>query len=171
MSVRSVCISQFRSPVLLVVSDNEVYDIKGACERIFSLKMGSIVVYSGWLGILIDFKTEGETIKENQVMSAAGVCASSNNRTEYRGVLRARCETSGNARDCRLLNLTTGRAFVESFVPPVAGSEVTLHFRLPNGHQICASGVVTHHQFKVGFDVDFTELSVNDREQISGLLV
>ena len=103
-------------------------------------------------------------------MSAVGVCASSNNQAEYNGILRARCETSGKGRDCRLLNLTAGKAFVESFVPPVAGSKVTLHFRLPNGHQVCASGVVSHHQFKVGFDVDFTEMSAHDREQINCLV-
>lgn len=103
-------------------------------------------------------------------MSAVGVCASSNNRVEYRGFLRARCETNGNGRDCRVLNLSVGRVSVESFVPPVTGSEVTLHFRLPNGHQICASGVVSHHKFTVGFDVDFTEISAHDREQINSLV-
>ena len=103
-------------------------------------------------------------------MSAVGVCASSNNRVEYQGFLRARCETNGNGRDCRLLNLTSRRAFVESYVPPVTGSQVTLHFRLPNGHQICTSGVVSHHKFSEGFDVNFTDLSAYDREQINGLL-
>ena len=116
------------------------------------------------------FRTGDKIIKENQVMSAVGVCASSNSRTEYTGALRARCETNGNGRDCRVLNLTSGRAFVESFVPPVTGSQVVLHFRLPNGHQICTIGVVSHHQFTVGFDVDFTEMSALDREQINGLL-
>lgn len=116
------------------------------------------------------FETEDKIIKENQVMSAVGVCTSSNSRTEYKGSLRARCETNGNGRDCRVLNLTSRKAFVESFVPPVTGSQVMLHFRLPNGHQVCASGVVSHHQFTVGFDVDFTELSAHDREQINGLL-
>jgi hypothetical protein len=116
------------------------------------------------------FTTEDKIIKENQVMSAVGVCTSSNSRSEYTGVLRARCETNGNGRDCRVLNLTSRGAFVESFVPPVTGSQVMLHFRLPNGHQVCASGVVSHHQFTVGFDVNFTELSAPDREQINNLL-
>ena len=103
-------------------------------------------------------------------MSAVGVCASSTSRAEYTVALRARCETNGNGRDCRVLNLTSRRAFVESFVPPVTGTQVVLHFRLPNGHQICTTGVVSHHQFTVGFDVDFTEISAFDREQINGLL-
>ena len=103
-------------------------------------------------------------------MSAVGVCASSNSRAEYTGGLRARCETNGNGRDCRVFNLTSRRAFVESFVPPVTGSQVILHFRLPNGHQVCTNGVVSHHKFMVGFDVDFTEMSALDREQINGLL-
>lgn len=103
-------------------------------------------------------------------MSALGVCVSPSNRAEYHGVLRARCETSGNGRDCRLLNLTTGRAFIESFVPPVTGSEVTLHFRLPNGHMVRASGIVSDHKFAVGFDVDFTKISAFDREQIVSIV-
>ena len=103
-------------------------------------------------------------------MSAVGVCASSTSRAEYTVALRARCETNGNGRDCRVLNLTSRRAFVESFVPPVTGTQVILHFRLPNGHQVCTTGVVSHHQFTVGFDVDFTEISAFDREQINGLL-
>lgn len=103
-------------------------------------------------------------------MSAVGVCASSTSRAESTGVLRARCEMNGSARDCRVLNLNSRRAFVESFVPPVTGSQVILHFRLPNGHQVRATGVVSNHQFTVGFDVDFTEMSALDREQINGLL-
>jgi hypothetical protein len=103
-------------------------------------------------------------------MSAVGVCASSNNRAESDGFLRARCEINGSGRDCRLLNIDARRAFVESFVPAVTGSEVTLHFRLPNGHQVCTAGIVTHHRFKFGFDVDFTELSAFDREQINSLV-
>lgn len=102
-------------------------------------------------------------------MSAVGV-ASSTSRTEYTGALRARCEMDGGGRDCRVLNLNSRRAFVESFVPPVTGSQVILHFRLPNGHQVRAFGVVSNHQFKVGFDVDFTDLSAFDREQINNLL-
>lgn len=103
-------------------------------------------------------------------MSAVGICASSTSRAEYQGVLRARCEANGNGRDCRVLNLTARRAFVESFVPAVSGSQVTLHFSLPNGHQVLASGIVSRHQFTVGFDVDFTEISAYDREQIDRLL-
>ena len=103
-------------------------------------------------------------------MSAVGVCASSSKRVEFNGFLRARCEVNGSGRDCRLLDVTSRRAFVESFVPAMTGSEVTLHFRLPNGHHVCTTGVVTHHQFALGFDVDFTELSSRDREQINNLL-
>ncbi|MGA9773362.1 MAG: hypothetical protein WBV94_30305 [Blastocatellia bacterium] len=99
-------------------------------------------------------------------MSAVGVCTSS----EYTGVLRARCEANGNGRDCRVLNLNSRRAFVESFVPPVTGSQVMLHFRLPNGHQVSTTGVVSRHQFTVGFDVDFTEMSAIDFDQINSLL-
>lgn len=103
-------------------------------------------------------------------MSAVGVCASSTSRTEYTGALRARCEMEGSGRDCRVLKLTSLRAFIESFVPFVTGSQVLLHFRLPNGHQVRAFGVVSNHQFAAGFDVDFTELSAFDREQINNLL-
>jgi hypothetical protein len=103
-------------------------------------------------------------------MSAVGVCASSNKGVESEGFLRARCEVNGSGRDCRLLDINSRRAFVESFVPAITGSEVTLQFRLPNGHHVCTTGVVTNHQFTLGFDVDFTELSSRDREQINKLL-
>ena len=76
----------------------------------------------------------------------------------------------GSGRDCRMLNLNSRGAFVESFVPPVTGTQVILHFRLPSGHQIRAFGVVSNHQLKVGFDLDFTDLSAFDREQINNFL-
>lgn len=103
-------------------------------------------------------------------MSAVGVCTSSNNRIESEGFIRARCEVNGSARDCRLTNISSRKAFVESFVPAITGSEVKLHFQLPNGHSVCTTGVVTHHRFKFGFDVDFTAMSSRDQEQINNLL-
>lgn len=103
-------------------------------------------------------------------MSAVGACAAVGGRVESQDFLRARCETNGNARDCRILNLTAQRVFVESFVPAPRGSRVTLSFRLPNGHQVCARGVVSEHTFQVGFNVDFVDLSARDRDQIDSLV-
>ena len=102
-------------------------------------------------------------------MSAVGACASARDRIELRNFLRARCELNGSSRDCRIIDLTTQRVFVESFVPPVTGSRVSLQFRLPNGHQICAAGVVTDHRFQEGFSVDFIDLGQRDRDQINSL--
>jgi hypothetical protein len=103
-------------------------------------------------------------------MSAVGACASAKDRIELRDFLRARCELSGTSRDCRINNLTTQRVFVESFVPPLTGSEVTLDFRLPNGHQVRTSGIVTDHTFQRGFNVEFVDLSQSDRDQIGSLV-
>lgn len=93
--------------------------------------------------------------------------APAGDRAENRNFLRARCEMNGSARDCRILNLTTQTVFVESFVPVLTGSTVTLRFRLPNGHEVCATGRVSDHKFQVGFSVDFAGLSPNDRDQIN----
>lgn len=103
-------------------------------------------------------------------MSAIGVCASSGKQAVYKGELRARCEANGSGRDCRLFNLTPRRAFVESFIPHIAGTSVQLRFNLPNGHQVCTAGIVSNHNFAEGFDVDFTDLSPVDREQIVHLI-
>lgn len=102
-------------------------------------------------------------------MSAAGTCATVKGR-KVAGPLRGRCEVNGNSRDCRILNLTSERAFVESFVPIVRGSKVRLHVQLPSGHGVTTSGVVTHHEFKSGFDIEFTRLSPADREQLASYL-
>ena len=102
-------------------------------------------------------------------MSAVGACASAGKRVELRNFLRARCEQNGSGRDCRIVNLSTQRVFIESFVPPVTGSKVSLYFRLPNGHQINADGVVTGHKFQEGFSVDFIDLAQLDRDQINSL--
>lgn len=99
-------------------------------------------------------------------MSAAGMCASAKE-----SALRGRCEVNGNARDCRILNLTGERVFVESFVPVVTGSRVLLQFQLPNGHRVTTRGVVSHHEFKTGFDVEFTGMSGSDRDEINSLVV
>ena len=97
-------------------------------------------------------------------------CAPAGDRTELRNFLRARCEMNGNGRDCRIINLTSEGVFVESYVPAVTGSRITLHFRLPNGHQVCTPGVVSDHRFQVGFSVEFVDLSPHDRDQISGIV-
>jgi len=99
-------------------------------------------------------------------MSAVGACASAGNRTEIQNFLRARCDVDGSGRDCRILNLTNQRVFVESFVPPQNGSRVTLQFRLPGGHQVCTVGVVTDSKFQSGFNVEFVDLAQQDRDQI-----
>ena len=103
-------------------------------------------------------------------MTAIGVCASSGRQAVYEGALRARCEAQGSSRDCRLFNLTPRRVFIESFIPHVAGTHVLLRFSLPNGHQVCTAGVVSNHHFTEGFNVDFTEMSAADREQIVNLI-
>lgn len=97
-------------------------------------------------------------------MSAIGVCKSIEREAE---MLRARCEVNGLKRDCRVSQLHEGGLFVESFVPAVTGSSVNLSFQLPNGHQVTTTGVVSRHQFKLGFQVDFDLLSSTDREQIT----
>ena len=85
-------------------------------------------------------------------------------------ILRARCEVNGMKRDCRVSAIHEGGLFVESFIPAVTGANVNLSFHLPNGHYINTAGVVTHHQFKIGFNVDFVQLSPADREQLNGFV-
>jgi hypothetical protein len=85
---------------------------------------------------------------------------------EPKGLLRARCETREGAMDCRILDLNSNGAFIESFVPPVTGSTVCLNFMLPSGETVSASGVVKYHQFRLGFGLEFTELSGKDRDRI-----
>jgi hypothetical protein len=85
-------------------------------------------------------------------------------------LLRVKCETTGLGRECRIMDLSPSGAFIESFVPPVTGSKVTLQFRLPNGHMVCAAGLVKYHQFKIGFGLEFTELSSSDQTQIAGFV-
>ena len=81
-------------------------------------------------------------------------------------LIRVRCEAAGAGRDCRILDLNPNGAFIESFVPLLTGSPVSLRFSLPNGHAVLVSGLVNYHQFKVGFGVQFTNLSNNDLDQI-----
>ena len=103
-------------------------------------------------------------------MSAVGACTSAGARAELKSGLRARCEVNGSGRDCRILNLTPRKVFVESFVPAITGSRVTLRFNLPNGHHVCTTGVVSSHEFKVGFGVDLTAISARDVDQIGNFI-
>lgn len=103
-------------------------------------------------------------------MSAVGACARMGDRSESQNWLRARCEMNGNGRDCRILNLTADGVFVESYVPEVTGSKVMMTFRLPNGHKVCTPGVVSDHRFQQGFNVEFVDLSTQDRDQIVGIV-
>jgi hypothetical protein len=100
-------------------------------------------------------------------MSAIGVCQSAERDLKYKRDLRAKCEINGFHRECRVFQLNEKGLFVESFVPAITGSEVAIHLNLPNGHQVSTQAVVTHHQFKEGFKVDFINLSELDGEQIS----
>lgn len=102
-------------------------------------------------------------------MSATGMYAPAKRR-QIAGSLRGRCEVNGSGRDCRILNLTDETGFVESFVPAVKGSKVLLRFQLPNGHEVTTKAVVSHHEFKSGFDVVFNGISSADREQINSLV-
>ena len=90
--------------------------------------------------------------------------------TAPKHLLRVKCEVAGGGRECRIMDLTATGAFIESYVPPVTGSKVTLQFQLPNGHMVCAAGVVKYHQFKIGFGLEFTELSPCDRTEITGFV-
>ena len=101
-------------------------------------------------------------------MTAVGACKSWDRAKESKEFLRARCEVDGLGRDCRVADLDPRGLFVESFVPVTAGSMVKLHFRLPNGHEVSTAGLVKHHEFTVGFGVDFIDLSPRDRDQIAG---
>lgn len=101
-------------------------------------------------------------------MTAVGACKSWERAKETKDFLRARCEVDGSGRDCRVADLDSRGLFVESFVPVMAGSMVKLSFRLPNGHEVSTAGLVKHHEFRVGFGVDFIDLSSRDREQIAG---
>jgi hypothetical protein len=103
-------------------------------------------------------------------MSAIGASQAKDIVTNRQMFLRAQCEVNGMSRDCRVINLNQSGLFVESFVPAITNSKVHLSFCLPNGHKIATSGVVSKHQFKTGFNVDFTELSVKDREEINNFL-
>lgn len=102
-------------------------------------------------------------------MSAMGTCAPAKRR-QVAGSVRGRCEVNGSSRDCRIFNLTDETGFVESFVPAVKGSKVLLRFQLPNGYAVTTNGVVSHHEFKSGFDVVFTGISSADRKQIVSLV-
>jgi hypothetical protein len=102
-------------------------------------------------------------------MSAVGTCKS-RGLMDSESSLRARCEVNGFGRDCRVLDLKSSGLFVESYVPFTQGSQVTLRFRLPNGHQVCTAGVVSFHEFRRGFEVDFIDLSAQDRDQITSLV-
>jgi|ERR1700733_2294636 hypothetical protein len=84
--------------------------------------------------------------------------------------LRVRCETKNGGRECRVMEMNQNGAFIESFVPPVTGSSVNLRFRLPGGQTIRANGIVKYHQFKVGFGLEFTDLSSADRGLLTNFL-
>jgi hypothetical protein len=85
-------------------------------------------------------------------------------------LIKVRCETAGTGRDCRILDLNPAGAFVESFVPLTTGSRVSLRFHLPNGQPISVNGLVNYHQFKVGFGVQFIDLTSTDRDSISSFV-
>ena len=80
--------------------------------------------------------------------------------------IHVRCETGEGGRDCRVLELKSDGAFIESFVPLPTGATVNMLLHLPDG-DVSASGVVKYHKFTVGFGVEFTELSARDRNTIA----
>jgi hypothetical protein len=100
-------------------------------------------------------------------MSAAAIAGIVTRETP---LIRVRCEAVGAGRDCRILDLKPSGAFIESFVPLATGSQVNLRFCLPNGHPVHVSGLVNYHQFKVGFGVEFTDLSRGDLDQICNFM-
>ena len=82
--------------------------------------------------------------------------------------IHVRCETNDGGRDCRVVELKSDGAFIESFVPPLTGSRVNLLLHLPDGDG-SAAGVVTSHKFTVGFGVAFTDVPAGDRKALAAL--
>ena len=96
-------------------------------------------------------------------MSAAASAGRSRQADEP---IHVRCQTHDGGRYCRVLQLKSDSAFIESFVPLPTGAKVNLLLHLPGG-DVSAGAIVTTHQFKVGFGVKFTELSSGDRRAIA----
>ncbi len=80
--------------------------------------------------------------------------------------IHVRCETSKEARHCRVLELQSDSAFIESFVPLPTGAKVMLLLHLPDG-DVSAAGIVTNHRFTVGFGVTFTKVSAAGRKALA----
>lgn len=100
-------------------------------------------------------------------MSAIGVRQKIERDANSNNDMRANCFVNGLNRECRIHQLNENGLFVESFIPALTGSQIYLKFDLPNGHHISTQAIVTHHQFKEGYKVDFINLSDKDGEQIN----
>jgi hypothetical protein len=99
-------------------------------------------------------------------MSAVGVRLSAERAALGRDAVRIVCTADGTRRECRLLDASSKRLFIESFVPLVRGVEVALELHMPGGRQIRTNGVVSYHQIRVGFVVDIEDLPARDHEDI-----
>src|SRR5436853_7505024 len=102
--------------------------------------------------------------RRERVMSAG---ASVGRSRVYEKLIHVRCESMEGARHCRVLDLKSDRASIESFVPLFTGAKVNLLLHLPTG-DVMAAGFVTSHQLAVGFDVAFTEVSSGDQKALVG---
>lgn len=85
----------------------------------------------------------------------------------YEKPIHVKCQTMEGSRHCKVLELKSDSAFIESFVPVFTGSKVNLLLHLPTG-DVMAAGIVTSHRFAVGFDVAFTEISHTDQKALVG---
>ncbi|MEW6131068.1 MAG: PilZ domain-containing protein [Acidobacteriota bacterium] len=100
-------------------------------------------------------------------MSAIGVRQKIERDVNSKNEIRANCFVDGLNRECRVHHLNENGLFVESFIPALTGAQVDIKFNLPNGYHISTQAIVTHHQFKEGYKINFINLSEKDGEQIN----
>ncbi len=70
----------------------------------------------------------------------------------------------------KMSDISLGGAYIDTISPCPEGTEITLKFRLPNGHQLMLKGIVKTSFAGMGMGVQFMNISNIDKEALDNFI-
>jgi hypothetical protein len=85
-------------------------------------------------------------------------------------ILDVRWEGLSGAYAARISDISLGGCYVESIGQVTVGEEVRFEVQLPTGRWMRLKGVVVHHLSHLGFGVEFTGLTMMERNLLTHVI-
>lgn len=82
-------------------------------------------------------------------------------------IVEVRYEGGGLRGQTRISDMSETGVYVDVMSPLPEGVPLQLEFRLPDGHEVRAEGVVVRSEPRIGMAIRFTQIAPEDQQQIA----